>query len=441
MVGTMFEREIERKIADFRELGIPEYIRREGTIHLVDRMVSTVIGARRAGKSFRVLQLADELLGQQRIPSLRAICHLDFDNPVLASMGASDLLTIQRTFLKVTPEFGLKSSLVFILDEIHKIPGWESYVVELSRNPNWKVIVTGSSSKLLRDDVATELRGKAVSSFLYPLSFSEYLAFKGYSHESASTKGQAEATRLFEEYLAWGAYPAMTRLADYSREQVLHEYFDTMILRDVIQRHNVSKPQQCIQLYRFLLSNISRPHTLQSAYGYLKDCGFATSKDAIRDYLDWAQDSWLLFTIPVYSQSHKEQERNYRKVYCIDWALALRNSPVWDGGSSRSLENMVFLHLRRRYSAVFFYVTKSSRQEVDFLAVDTTGVPVLAVQVCQSLFDGNTQAREIKPLVATANYFGIQKAVIVTLNEERLVLSEGCTIRIVPAWKWLLEKE
>jgi predicted AAA+ superfamily ATPase len=102
---------------------------------------------------------------------------------------------------------------------------------------------------------------------------------------------------------------------------------------------------------------------------------------------------------------------------------------------------MVFLHLLRRYSAVFYYLTKANRQEVDFLAVDTTGKPVLAVQVCQTLVDRNTQDREIKPLVATAKYFGIPKAVIVTLNDERLVLSDGCTVRIVPAWKWLLEKD
>jgi len=143
-----------------------------------------------------------------------------------------------------------------------------------------------------------------------------------------ATKAKAEAQRLFGEYLRWGGYPAMANLDDYSREPLLREYFDTMILRDIIQRYGVSKPQQCVSLYRFLLSNISRPHTLKSAYLYLKDCGYATSRDAVRNYIKWAEDSWLLFAVPVLSQSHKEQERNYRKVYSIDWALALHNSTV-----------------------------------------------------------------------------------------------------------------
>jgi len=140
------------------------------------------------------------------------------------------------------------------------------------------------------------------------------------------------------------------------------------------------------------------------------------------------------------SQSHKEQERNYRKVYSIDWALALHNSTVWDGSFSRALENMVYLHLRRTYARVHHYLTRAKRQEVDFVAVDRHSNPALAVQVCTDLSDPATYAREITPLAATANYFGVKEAVIVTLAEERMLEVDGCNIRTVPAWKWLLEQ-
>lgn len=437
----MVEQEIERKIADFRALGIPEHTRRDAVVHLADRTVSTVIGARRAGKSFRVLQLGAELIRSRVIDSPRAICGLDFDNPVLAGMSAAELLTIQKVFLKVSPEYGLKSPLLFIFDEIHKIQGWENYVVDLSRNPHWKVVVTGSSSRLLRDNLATELRGKALSSVIYPLSFAEFLAFRKCAPDTASTAGQAQTARLFEDYLNWGGYPALANLAPYSREALLREYFDTMILRDIIQRYNVSKPQQCVHLCRFMLSNISRPSTLQSAYDYLKASSYATSRDAVREYLQWAEDAWLLFLVPIFAQSHKQQERNYRKVYAIDWALAMRNSPVWDGGVSRALENLVFLHLKCRYARVCYYLTRATHQEVDFLATDASGKPVLAVQVCQTLAAPETLRREVQPLAATAKYFGIKESVMVTLNEERDLASDGQTIHVVPAWKWLLADE
>ncbi len=167
----MMEQELERKIEDFRAMGIPDYVPREDRLNLVDNMVATVIGARRAGKSFRVLQVADELISQKIIKSIEHICYLDFDNPILSGMGVKDLKLIQNTFLKLTPDSDMNTPLLFCMDEIHKISGWEEYVIDLSRNTRWKVIVTGSSSKLLKYDIATELRGKAISTTIYPLSF------------------------------------------------------------------------------------------------------------------------------------------------------------------------------------------------------------------------------------------------------------------------------
>ncbi len=434
----MIEQELQRKFFDFREIGAPACIPRESVLHLVDRMVSTVIGARRSGKSFRVLQAAQELIEQGFIKAWKQVCVVDFDNPILANMNAGELIQIQKTFLKINPDFGLKTALVFIFDEIHRIPGWEEYVIDLSRNPHWKVIVTGSSSKMLKDDIATSLRGKAVSSSVYPLSFPEYLRFNDFHETPDSTKGQAAVRALFDAYLKWGGYPALPGAPEYSRETLLREYFDTMILKDIVQRFNVSKPQQCTQLFNYLLSMIGRPYTLKSAYEFLKQSGYATSRDAVRQYVAWAEDAWLLFTVPIHSHSQKELERNYRKIYCIDWALAIRNSLVWDGSYSRALENMVYLHLRRNHARVRYYLTRSKRQEVDFLVSDEHGKPIMAIQVSMDISLPDTLRRELEPLIATARYFGTKHNLIVTLNQEQRMEKDGITVQAMPAWKWLL---
>jgi len=434
----MIEREIERKIEDFRELGIPDYIPRESRLQLVGNMVSTIIGARRAGKSFRAMQAADELIAQKVLRSINQICLLDFDNPILSNMNATDLKLIQDTFLKLNPDFELTTPLLFILDEIHKISNWEEYVIDLSRNPNWKVIVTGSSSKLLRDDIATELRGKAISSTIYPLSFSEFLEFKGFGYKPGSTKGQAETRRLFDEFLKWGAYPALTGVEEYTKEALLREYFDTMILKDIIQRHNVSKPQQCIYLYNYLLSNISKSHTIMSAFRYLKQAGFNTSRDAVRAQVNWAEDSWLLSNISIYADSLKEQERNYKKIYAIDWGLASKNSLIWDGAYSRAFENMIFIHLYQKWHRIHYYLTKKKRQEVDFIAVDDHGRPGMAVQACMDIDQEDTLNRELEPMISTAKYFGIKENLIITYNQEKDFHRDGILVKAIPAWKWLL---
>ena len=436
----MIEQEIERKLCDFKDLGFPNYIPRHGRINFVDNMVSTVIGARRAGKSFRLLQEASEWVEQKKIKSIESVCRLDFDNPILSGIKANELFLIQDTFLKLNPDIDLKTPLLFLLDEIHKVEGWEEYVIDLSRNPNWKVVVSGSSSKMLKHDIATELRGKAISTTLYPLSFSEFMKFNKFSHRKGSTKGQAETRRLFYQYLKWGVYPAITNLNEYLRETVLREYFDTMILKDIIQRYNVGKPRQCIHLYRYLLSNISKPHTLQNAYRYLKQSGFSTSKDAIRNYIDWAKDSWLLFSVPIFSDSLKDQERNYKKIYAIDWALANKNSQAWDGGQSRALENIVFLQLYRNRHRVHYYLTRKKRQEVDFVVVDSSGTPAMAVQVCLDITQEETLQRELEGLTATANYFKIKDNFIITYNQEKDFSINGVSIKAIPAWKWMLEQ-
>lgn len=434
----MIDREIERKIEDFRVLGFPEYIPRRNRVELVDNMVSTVIGARRAGKSFRVMQVADEMLRLQVIGSINNICLMDFDNPILANMKASELRLIQDTFLKLTPEADLNSPLLFIMDEIHKISGWEQYAIDLSRNPNWKVIVTGSSSKFLRRDIATELRGKAVSSNVFPLSFREFLDFKYFNLNLKSTKGQAEARRLFDEYFHWGGFPAIANVEDHTREILLREYFDTMILKDIIQRYNISKPKQCIHLYHYLLSNISKPFTLQSSFDFLKQSGFTTSRDSVREYIDWAQESWLLFTVPIYSDSLKRQERNYKKVFAIDWGLANNNSIVWNGSYSRALENMVFIYLYQMFHRVHYYLTRAYRQEVDFICVDRHGRPAMAVQVCIDISNESTLNRELNAIVNTAKYLDIKENLIITYNQERDIRMDGITVKAIPAWRWLL---
>jgi hypothetical protein len=403
-------------------------------------MATAIIGARRSGKSFRALQAAQELIDRQILESADQVCHLDFDNPILAEMSASDLHLIQQIFLKTYPAFTQKTPICFIFDEMHKILGWEAYVTDLSRNPNWKVIVTGSSSKMLKHDIATELRGKSVAAIVYPLNFKEFLRFKGFSQQSHSTKGQAEIRRLFDEYLKWGSYPALAVMADdYPKEEILREYFDTMLLKDIIQRHQISRPQQCIHLYRYLLANIGRSQTLQSFYRNLKQAGFSASRDMVRDYVSWAVDSWLFYLVPLYSNSMKEQERNYKKVYAIDWALANKNSSTWDGSLSRAFENMVFIHLHQSFHRVHYYLTKTKRQEVDFIAVGGNGEPLAAIQVCMDISSEETLKRESEALGVTARYFNIKDNFILTYNQEKDLEAGGVRIKAIPARKWLLE--
>ena len=143
--------------------------------------------------------------------------------------------------------------------------------------------------------------------------------------------------------------------------------------------------------------------------------------------------------MPIFSDSPKDHERNYKKVYAIDWAFANKNSLIWDGSCSRTLENMVFIHLYQRWPRVNYYLTRTKRQEVDSIAVDSKGHPTPAVQVCMDINHEETIKRELDAIIATAKYFKIKESLILTYNQEKDFQAEGITVRAKPVWRWLLE--
>ena len=99
---------------------------------------------------------------------------------------------------------------------------------------------------------------------------------------------------------------------------------------------------------------------------------------------------------------------------------------------------MVFINLSRMWHRVHYYLTRKNRQEVDFIVIDESGRPAMAVQVCMNLRNEETLKRELEPLIATANYFNIKENIIVTYNEEKIFSDQGVSVKAVPAWKWLM---
>lgn len=205
--------EFRRKIADFREDGVGPYRQRDVSVVTADRSVSTIIGARRCGKSFRTYQLIDDMVSDGALAGVEHVCPVDFDNPHFGTMEATELGELRDEFLAVTPSASRKTPLLFVFDEIHRVKGWEDFVVDLSRTPAWRVVVTGSSSRMLRTDISTTLRGKALSTTMYPLSFRESLRFSDIDPNAVhGTEGRGRAIRAFEHYLQWGGFPAVALL-------------------------------------------------------------------------------------------------------------------------------------------------------------------------------------------------------------------------------------
>jgi uncharacterized protein len=164
-----------------------------------------------------------------------------------------------------------------------------------------------------------------------------------------------------------------------------------------------------------------------------------TSKDAIKEFIRHAADAWFLFNIKIFSNSPKQQELNYKKSYAIDWALANFNSPVWDGYYSRAFENIVYIHLKQFYSSINYYLTKTGREEVDFIVSNKQKNPEMIIQASMDISNTDTYKREVMALVKTAKYFNCKNNFIITYNSQQTINIDNIKISVVPAYKFLLE--
>ncbi len=219
---------------------------------------------------------------------------------------------------------------------------------------------------------------------------------------------------------------------------LLRTYWDTMLLRDIIEAHpneNIN-----ISVLRFftdaLVTRIGCPMTVSQLATNIKNAGFAFSKDTLYRYLSYLSDAYMIQTVSFFSDSEKVRARNYKKVYCIDWALAHSVSRGAGTDETRALENMVFIELKRRGYNISYYKSREG-YEIDFV-VTNNHKQIELLQVTFSLAKESVKKRELRILQSTADFFQTKSVKIITFNEENEIRTDELTIEIIPAWKWML---
>ena len=321
-------------------------------------------------------------------------------------------------------------------DEIQAAPGWEPFVDRLLRTERCQVHLTGSSAQLLSREIATQMRGRALSWEIFPFSFREYLDYRGIDGAGdLSTKRRLTIVKAFDEYWEGGGFPEVAGLGRDLRIRIHQEYFNTILFRDLVERHDVSHPRAVSDLaHRLVAASL---YTVNSLTGYLKSLGHKVPN---RCRSTWSgSDAYFLFTVRIFDASAARRNANPKKVYCIDHALITSVASGILVNSGHLLENLVFTALRRRYPEIHYYRTRTGRK-VDFL-VPRRGRPPMLVQACESLADPRTRKRETAALAAAMGELDVGTATIVTRNERERIEIEGAAIEVVPAWRFLLDTD
>ena len=426
---------IKSIILDFQEMRLETGIPRRLRIDTVRGKAAVCIGVRRGGKSTYMFQVIQRLL-DSGIPR-QNILYLNFFDDRLHNLRQDNLGLIAEAFYSIYPEKKNTETVYCFFDEIQAAVGWEPFIDRMMRTEKCEVYLTGSSARMLSKEIATQMRGRALSWEMFPFSFREFLDYMEIEGEGAlSTKQRLLVQKAFEEYWETGGFPAVAGLSRHLRIKTHQEYFHTILFRDLVERHDVSHPRAVTDLAHRLVDNTASPYSVNRLTGYLKSLGHKVPKSAVSDYLEWFEDAYFLFTVRIFDASTARREANPKRVYCIDHALVTSVSSGILVNAGHLLENLVVTARRRLYPEIYYYKTGTGR-EVDFI-VPIRGRPRRLVQVCESLAEPQTRKREIAALREAMAELGLKTGTIVTRNEDERMDVEAGTIEVVPAWRFLL---
>lgn len=388
-----------------------------------EREAITISGPRRSGKSTIMYQLMDKVAEHHGIEQT---LYVNFEDPsFLPYLSVNLLEEIYDTFRdSVSPS---KKAFIF-LDEVQNIPAWEKWVRSYyDKKENVKFIISGSSSKLLSSEFSTLLTGRSVNFEVFPLSFREFLGFKGIPATDSPLKADERRIRYhLNEYLRFGGFPEVVLKSEGNvKLKLLEQYFESMLMRDVVERYQIRDVLSLKRAAVFGLTNISKEFSYNNLRTSLK-----ISLDTAREYSSHLESAYILFQLPFFSFSMKEAMARNRKIYAVDTGLRNAVSKSFTSDYGRIIENVVFLHLRSRAKDLSYW---KDTGEVDFVVRDKQPRPI-------NVTSGDEEpGREKKALLGFLGKFKGREGLIITDEEESEEMAGDRILKRVPLWKFLLD--
>lgn len=395
---SQFRPVIRQKILDAQAAALPVLTRRDVWLPAVRNKAIAVIGMRRAGKTSFLWQLLAERRAAGVPPE--GLLYFSFEDERLAGMQVSDLDVLVDEYYRLHPSWRDQRRSTFFLDEIQLVPGWEMFVRRLLDTENIELFLSGSSAKLLSREVATQMRGRAMEAVVTPFSLREALRHAGKEPDRPADRLAKAALSQLDHalavYLEHGGFPEAQGLDARNRTELLRGYVDVVMLRDVIERHNVSQPQVLRWLVQQLLGNAAGAFSINKFHADLRSRGVAVGKDTLHQMLAHLEDAFLLSGIELATDSARRRQVNPRKVYPVDTGLIALFDRSGKPNAGHALETAV-LHALQRQGATVGYVRTPRGFEVDFHARLPDGQTHL-VQVCLDLSSPDTLLREVRAL-------------------------------------------
>lgn len=423
-------RSIFQSIISLHQEELPLNLKARNTqLPLDGNRIVTVTGIRRCGKS-SLLGLTINRLLEKGVPRER-ILYVGFDDERFLSMSSENFDELLQAYREMYPETPLKDVYMFF-DEIQLINGWELFVLRVYKNYCRHIFVTGSTAKMLSEEMASALRGWPDEYREYPLNFTEYLSFKDIKANKFSEEGKAKLAVAFRCYCEEGGFPEVVlQKSKTEKYKILQSYFNTMLFRDLMEHYHINASPSVVRYFlKRVMNNLTKPTSVNNIYNDLKSQGLKVSKDSLYLWLDYTCNIFMFRKVEKYERSMVKKRSSPAKYYVAD--IALRNAVLLPESedAGKALENIVYLNLERSLGEEdrIFYFNES--KECDFVVQRGERISEL-IQVCWALDDNNID-REVDGLLAAHSAIGCDQCRIITFAQRQTIERNGIKVEVMP---------
>ena len=362
------------------------------------------------------------------------IVYINFEDDRLFPIELQNMTELVDAYYELYPG-NRDKKVYFFLDEIQNVAYWEKFIRRIYDTLHVEIFITGSSSKLLSAEIASALRGRTLTYEIFPFSFSEYLRFRGIEVNMNSSRSISFIKNAFDEYIVNGGFAETIDAYPDIRMRILQDYSDLIIYKDIIERYGIKNHSLMKHLIKYCFTNMATSVSMTRLFNDFKSQGFKLGKDTLFDYFSYLSDAFAVFSVPIFRNSVREEQRNPKKIYAVDNGF----KTVFDVSLSRDIgrlyENAAFLHLRRKSREVYYYLRN---QEVDFYCM--TNTEEIIANISYDISRPETRKRELNGLVEALNFFGCDQGYLLTRDHEETITLKGKTILALPLWKWFLNE-
>lgn len=442
-IASLVKESLEQPLPDLvprheviRELSAPQRF----------NLVEIITGMRRSGKTFYLFQLMKNLR-DSGVPRSRMF-YFDFSDDRLFPADPDVLSHVVEEYWRQVPE-ARDDGCYLLLDEVQEVENWQGSCQRLAEHERVTLIITGSSSKLSSEEIATKFRGRSHSREMLPLSFREFCRFQG--HDLPPFDGTAVSGRtrtllegMLDRYLVEGGFPGVQGRCKEERTEVLQGYARDVVARDVAERLGREDIRLVNQFALYGLRNTACEFSINQLVEDFRTLGYKLYWEKADRIVDLLEQAYLFFRVPEHSFALRPKTTSVPKAYAIDPGLVHAVSRANQQDAGKRLETAIYLELRRRTAGrrtetITSYTVPGERgRKVDFLLGDALAAdPFALIQVTLEMSHAKTRERELESLQDAMRTLGIERGTIITLRDEEVLRTTAGTIDVVPAWKWL----